>query len=83
MTRLVFLNDELVTVCRVVNPLEVEMFKVLCVVGLLEVEVVILMVVTVVKVVVVTVVVGIEIVVMVVVVLIIFLSLQPPLTVSN
>ena len=77
------MNDELVTVCRVVNSLaaEVEVFKVVCVVGVVEV----------VEEVVVTVVVRIVIVIdvdlqteeEVVEVVLKLLSLQPPLTVSN
>ena len=78
MTRLVFLNDELVTVCRVVNSLaaEVEVFKVVGVVGVVEV------VEAVVTVVVRSVIVEVDLQVEAEVVLIL-VSLQPPLTVSN
>ena len=85
MTRLVFLYDELVTVCRVVNSREVEVFKVLGVVEAMEVMevVVVVVVVSVVVRIVIVVDVDLKVVEVVEMVVLIFLSLQPPLTGSN
>ena len=83
MTRLVFLYDELVTVCRVVNSREVEVFNVLGVVEAMEVMEVVVVVVSVVVRIVIVVDVDLKVVEVVEMVVLIFLSLQPPLTGSN